>query len=135
MGFAVAGLLGVVVFLGVYRRPSVEQLAVGLAAITLVAFVSLTTMHERYAYPAFVFLLLAMPRPVIAITWVAFAVVFAANLVVAVPPAGQVIAEARPVGIMGAVAMTVITMATIASVLVAPDRDARTGASGLPGPA
>ena len=50
--------LSIVVFIGVYRRPTAEQLALGLATITLVAFVSLTTMHERYAYPAFVFLLL-----------------------------------------------------------------------------
>ncbi len=91
LGFVLAGLLGIAVFAGVYRRPTPEQLALGLAAISLVAFVSLTTMHERYAYPAFVFLLLAMPRPVVAITWVAFAVVFALNLVVAVPPAGWVI--------------------------------------------
>ena len=68
LGFLMAGMLGVVVFAGVYRRPSAENLALGLAAITLVAFVSLTTMHERYAYPAFVFLLLAVPRPVVAIT-------------------------------------------------------------------
>ena len=59
LGFVIAGLLSIVVFVGVYRRPTTEQLALGLAAITLVAFVSLTTMHERYAYPALVFLLVA----------------------------------------------------------------------------
>ena len=55
-----------VVFAGVYRRPSPQGLALGLAAITLVAFVSLTTMHERYAYPAFVFLLMAANSRVLA---------------------------------------------------------------------
>ena len=66
LGFVVAGLLAVVVFAGVYRRPSPQGLALGLAAITLVAFVSLTTMHERYAYPAFVFLLMAANTRVLA---------------------------------------------------------------------
>jgi hypothetical protein len=133
LGFLLAGLLGVAVFAGVYRRPSPENLALGLAAISLVAFVSLTTMHERYAYPAFIFLLLAMPRPVVAVTWVAFAVVFALNLVVAVPPAGWVIPGARLIGILGAVAMTVIALVTVAAMaLASPDPESRTGASGLP---
>jgi hypothetical protein len=133
LGFVLAGILAVVVFVGVYRRPTAENLALGLAAISLVAFISLTTMHERYAYPAFVFLLLAIPRPVVAITWVAFAVVFAANLLVAIPPAGWAIPEARLLGILGAVAMTVIAFVTVAAVaLAAPDPDSRTGASGLP---
>jgi len=133
LGFLLAGLLGIAVFAGIYRRPTADQLALGLAAISLVAFVSLTTMHERYAYPAFVFLLLAMPRPVVTVTWVAFAVVFALNLVVAVPPAGWVIPEARLIGILGAMAMTVIAVVTVATVaLASPDPESRTGASGLP---
>ena len=32
---------------------------------------SLTTMHERYAYPALVFLLLALGRPAVAVAWIA----------------------------------------------------------------
>jgi hypothetical protein len=85
IGFLVAGLLSLVVFAGVYRRPSPHGLALGLAAITLVAFVSLTTMHERYVYPAFVFLLMAANSRLLLVTWVAFAVAFAANLVWAAP--------------------------------------------------
>src|SRR5262249_42945907 len=85
LGYLVAGLLAVVVFVAVYRRPTPEQLALGLAAVSLAAFVALTTMHERYAYPTLVFLLLAIGRPAVAVTWVAFAVVFALDLVVAVP--------------------------------------------------
>ena len=85
VGFVVAGLLALVVFAGVYRRPSPQGLALGLAAITLVAFVGLTTMHERYAYPAFVFLLMAANTRVLVVAWAAFAVAFAANLVWAAP--------------------------------------------------
>ncbi len=133
LGFVLAGLLAVAVFMGVYRRPTAEHLALGLAAITLAAFIALTTMHERYAYPAFVFLLLALPRPAIAVTFVAFAVVFALNLVIAVPPEGWVIPQARLIGILGAVAMTVIAFVTIAAVALArPDPEERTGSSGLP---
>ena len=51
----------------------------------LVAFVSMTTMHERYAYPAFVFLLMAANTRVLLVAWAAFAVAFAANLVWAAP--------------------------------------------------
>lgn len=120
-------------FAGVYRRPTSDHLALGLAAITLAAFVSLTTMHERYAYPAFVFLLLALPRRVIGVTWVAFAAVFALNLVVAIPPEGWVIPEARLIGILGAVGTTVVALVTIAAVALAgPDPDERVGSSGLP---
>lgn len=133
LGFVMAGILAIAVFAGVYRRPTAGHLALGLAAITLVAFTTLTTMHERYAYPAFVFLLLALPRPAISVLWVAFAVVFALNLVVAVPPGDWVIPEARLIGMVGAVVMTVIAFATIAAVALAgPDPESRTGASGLP---
>ena len=44
-------------------------------------------MHERYAYPAFVFLLMAATNRVV-FAWLAFAITFAANLVFAVPPPG-----------------------------------------------
>ena len=113
LGFVIAGLLSIVVFVGVYRRPTAEQLALGLAAITLVAFVSLTTMHERYAYPALVFLLLAATSRERALSplWGAFGVVFALNLVVAVSPVPN-LPEHLPfldiVTIAGSAAMTVI---------------------------
>ena len=108
LGFLLTGLLSVIVFAGVYRRPTAERLALGLAAITLVAFVCLTTMHERYAYPAFVFLLLAARGRGDIVVWLAFAVTFLLNLVVAVPPEGWTIPAARELGIVGAVVMTTL---------------------------
>ena len=113
VGYAFAGLLALVVFVGVYRRPTAVQLALGLAAISLVAFVSLTTMHERYAYPAFVFLLLAIGRPGVLATWAPFAVAFALNLVTAVPPEGWTIPLAREIGVVGAVVMTAVAALTL----------------------
>lgn len=110
VGFVLAGLFALVVFVSVYRRPTADQLALGLAAISLAAFIALTTMHERYAYPALVFLLFALGRPAVTVAWVAFAVVFVANLVVAVPPEGWVIPEVRAFTIVGSIAMTVIAL-------------------------
>ena len=113
VGLAIAGLFSIVVFVAVYRRPTAEQLALGLAAISLVAFVSLTTMHERYAYPAFVFLLLAASRPMLLVAWGTFAVALALNLVVAAPPDGWVVPGASSAGIVGAAAITAVAVVVL----------------------
>ncbi len=66
IGYLVTGLLEAVVFLAVLRDPRPRTLILGLAASTLIAFCFLTTMHERYAYGALVFLMLLLverPRP------------------------------------------------------------------------
>jgi hypothetical protein len=110
VGYVVAAVFALIVFVAVYRRPTADQLALGIAAISLAAFVSLTTMHERYAYPALVFLLLALGRPAVAVTWVAFAITFLLNLVVAVPPEGWSIPAVRTLTIVGSVAMIVIAV-------------------------
>ncbi len=110
LGFLVAALLALVVFVGVYRRPSAHSLVLGLAAITLVAFVSLTTMHERYAYPAFVFLLMAASTRVLVIAWAAFAVVFAANLVYAAPPPELSLPDGRAFSLVGAAVITLVAL-------------------------
>jgi len=125
LGYLVAGLLAVVVFVAVYRRPTPEQLALGLAAVSLAAFVALTTMHERYAYPTLVFLLLAIGRPAVTVTWVAFAVVFLLDLVVAVPPEGWQIPAARLVGIVGAVVMTGVFVVLLRQATAVDDRPLR----------
>ena len=67
-------------------------------------------MHERYAYPALVFLLLALGRPAVAVTWVAFAITFLLDLVVAVPPEGWSIPAVRTLSIVGSIAMIVIAV-------------------------
>ena len=106
----IAGLLALVVFAGVYRRPSPQGLALGLAAITLVAFVSLTTMHERYAYPAFIFLLMAANGRLLAIAWGAFSVAFAANLVFAAPPPELSLPDARTISLLGSGVITLVAV-------------------------
>jgi hypothetical protein len=123
LGFVAAGLLAVVVFLGVLRRPTAGQLALGLAAITLVVFVCLTTMHERYAYPAYVFLLMAATSRTLLAAWAAFAVVFALDLVVSVPPpelaiaTGPAVGAVGAVGVAGALVITGVMLVTLVTLL------------------
>jgi Gpi18-like mannosyltransferase len=113
VGFALAGLLSLVVFIGVYRRPSARNLAMGLAAVTLVAFVCLTQMHERYAYPAFVFLLMAINGRVLFAAWAVFSVTFLANLVAAVPPPELALPDTRSASLVGAAIVTVIAILAV----------------------
>jgi Gpi18-like mannosyltransferase len=116
IGFIVAGLLELVVFILVYRRPTARTLALGLAAAILVAFSFLTTMHERYAYAAIVFLALGIAdRPILGL-WIAFSIVFTLNLLAAVPPTDQIgvlLPVNGPLGIVGSVAMLAITIAVV----------------------
>jgi hypothetical protein len=113
LGYLFAGLLSLVVFVGVYRRPSARNLALGLAAVTLVAFVSLTTMHERYAYPAFVFLLMAINGRVLLAAWAAFSVTLLVNLVVAAPPPELALPDATTASLVGAAVITVVALITV----------------------
>ncbi len=115
LGFVMAGLAEIAVFLLVLRRPTREGLLLGLAASVLVAFSLLTTMHERYSYGAVIFLL-----PVVLATstrdraaWLALAVAVTANLLVAIPPGtlpGAPIHGAGLVGLAGSVAILAVTM-------------------------
>jgi Gpi18-like mannosyltransferase len=123
VSLALTAVFSFVVFLAVYRRPSAEQLALGLGVIALVTFVGLTTMHERYAYPAFVFLLLAATRRRVAVTWLAFAIVFLLNMVAVVPPDGWDPSALEALAPIGAVVMTILAAAaTIDLVRARPTR-------------
>ena len=116
IGLALAGLAELWVFWRVLRSPTPRALALGLAASTLVAFTFLTTMHERYAFGALVFLALLLPDRRVLAVWIAFGVVFTLNLLAAVPPT-DAIAARLPVsgilGIAGSLAMTAITAAVL----------------------
>jgi dolichyl-phosphate-mannose-protein mannosyltransferase len=120
LGYLAAGALELVVFAAVYRRPTRETLALGLAAAVLVAFTFLTTMHERYSYGAMIFLTLLLPDRRILGLWLAFGVVFTINLLAAVPPTPEIAAVLPvrgPLGIAGSVAMLGISLATLALLL------------------
>jgi hypothetical protein len=109
VGVAIAGLLELAIFLWVWRRPTATGLAWGLAAAALAAFIGLTAMHERYAYPAVVFLILCWPDRLAVWTWVGVSMTVALNMVAAIPPSGgpgSLVPVGGLVGIAGSVAMT-----------------------------
>ena len=97
VGYVLTGLLEILVALAVLRDPRPRTLILGLAAATLVAFSFLTSMHERYAFGALVFLMLLIPETRVRWLGVAFGVVFTLNLLAAVPPTPE-IGALLPVG-------------------------------------
>jgi hypothetical protein len=114
LGYAMAGLAELAVFLLVLRRPTREGLLRGLAASALVAFSLLTTMHERYSYGAVIILL---PVALVAArreraAWLALAIAVTANLLAAIPPSGPsggVIPLGGVVGIAGSIVILGVT--------------------------
>jgi hypothetical protein len=128
VGYWLALLGEAAVFALVYRAPSPRTLACGLAASVLVAFCLLTTMHERYAFAALAFLVLAFPDRRAAWLALAFGIVFTLNLLAAVPPTAG-IAAALPVsgglGIAGSLAMLAISGAILAELAARSRRPAR----------
>jgi len=111
LGLVAFGLLELVVFAWVYRRPTPTVLAWALAASSIAAFLALTTMHERYAYPVLVFLALAFPDRRAVAVWIAFGIVFTVNLLAAVPPSdviGDLLPSGGVLGLVGSIAMTAI---------------------------
>jgi Gpi18-like mannosyltransferase len=127
LGFALAVLGEIAVFALVLRAPTPRALAYGLAAAALVAFCLLTSMHERYAYAAAVFLPLAFPDRRALTLAVAFGVVFTLNLLAAVPPPelGGALAVGGALGVVGSIAMLVIVgsvFAVLANETAAPAR-------------
>ncbi len=129
LGLVTAAILELVVFLAVLRAPTTRNLAFGLAAATLVAFVALTTMHERYSFGALIFLAVLVPERSVRRLWVALSVVLTLNLLAAIP--GSAVPIAGPLGILGSVAFTLITGATLW--LLLKRQDDRVGVPALQG--
>jgi hypothetical protein len=142
IGLALFGLLEAGIFVAVLRRPDSRTLAIGLAASVMAAFITLTTMHERYAYGAIVFLALLLPERRPRWLWAALSVAFTANLLAAIPPPPfvGVIPIGGPVGLLGSATMVAVAIgcltllaqavwrpADASSVVVTPARVARRG--------
>jgi hypothetical protein len=126
LGYGLALLGELAVFVAVLRRPNPRSLALGLAASVLVAFCLLTTMHERYAYGALVFLVFAFPDRRAAWLLLALGVVFTLNLVAAVPPTpeiGTALPLGGPLGFAGSAAMLAILGATFVLLWRRPSPD------------
>jgi len=116
LGYAVALFLGLMVFIGVWRRPTPSGLAWGLAAASLAAFIGLTAMHERYAVSAVTFLVLCWPNRLAIGTWLLLALIETLNIVAAVPPdggPGSLVPLYGPIALIGSLAMTGAFIATL----------------------
>ena len=127
IGYVLAGLMELLVLLAVLRRPTPRQLLLGVGVASLVAFSFLTTMHERYAFPAVVFLLVAAlvarERSLLTL-WVAVSVVFTLNVLLAIPPTREFEAAFPFKGgwsIAGSLAMLSLTLAAL-GLLVSGER-------------
>ncbi|MEA2520256.1 MAG: hypothetical protein QOF49_2336, partial [Chloroflexota bacterium] len=116
VGYAVAVLGELAVFGLVYRAASRRALAYGLAAAVLVAFCFLTTMHERYAFAALAFFVLAFPDRRAAWLALVFGAAFTLNLLAAAPPTpaiGRALPIAGPLGVAGSLVMLAVLIATL----------------------
>ncbi len=124
LGVAMAAVLELAIFLWVWRRPTASTLAWGVAAAALAAFIGLTTMHERYAYPAVAFLALAWPNRVAVGAWLLVAITASANVIAAAPPhgaPGSLLQVGGLVGVVGSLAMTATLVVTMAGLRRASD--------------
>jgi Gpi18-like mannosyltransferase len=112
VGYALAGLLNLVIAAAIIIRPSSRTLILGLTASVLVVFTFATQMHERYAYGAVVFLALLVAEPAARWLGLALGIVFTLNLLAAIPPTPE-IGAALPVtgalGVAGSIGMLAIT--------------------------
>ncbi|MEO5885041.1 MAG: hypothetical protein ABIQ58_05950 [Candidatus Limnocylindrales bacterium] len=118
IGYAVTGILSLVIAIAIIRDPRPRVLILGLSASVLVFFAFMTQMHERYAYAALVLLtLLPVLEPRVRLPWSVFAVAVTVNLVAAVPwsPAiGAALPVAGPLGVVGSITIVIVTGLVIA---------------------
>ncbi len=116
LGYGVVALGSAAIGLAIVRDPRPQTLILGLAASSLISFAFLTGMHERYAYPVLVFLMLRISDPGLRWAGLAFGVVLTLNLLAAVPPTpdiGALLPVAGPLGIGGSVAIVALAGALL----------------------
>jgi hypothetical protein len=128
-GYVLTAVLLLAVAAGVWRRPTADGLALGVAAAALAAFSFLTTMHERYAYAAVIFLVLLVERPVMRWLGLVLGVVFSLNLV-----ASATVHDPVPIlelgginGIVGSLLMIGVTLALVMTLLRRANPGSRLG--------
>ena len=107
LGIAMTAVAEGMVFVTLLRRATPERLYLGLAAATLVAFCLMTSMHERYAYAALVFLAPLLARRSVQIAWGILAVAISLNVVAGAPPdlLGPIIPMGGAIGTAGSIGM------------------------------
>ncbi len=126
VGYAVTGLLEIVIAVAIARDPRPRTLILGLAASTLVFFAFMTQMHERYAYAAVIFLIATIPDRRGVSLAAAAGIVFTLNLLAAVPPTPDIrrlLPVAGPTGVVGSVVMIAVTIIAIRWMTAARSRE------------
>jgi Gpi18-like mannosyltransferase len=116
LGYVVAGSLELLVAAAILRDPRPRTFILGLTVSVLVAFSFLTTMHERYAYGAVVFLVLLIADRRVRYLGIAFGVTFSLNLAAAIPPSDEVGARlpvSGALGVVGSASMLAITLVAL----------------------
>jgi hypothetical protein len=135
LGYVLAGSLELLVAVAVLRDPRPRTFILGLAVSVLVAFSFLTTMHERYAYGAVVFLMLLIADRRMRYLGIAFGVTFTLNLLAAIPPSdevGALLPVSGLLGVVGSASMLAITL--LALLLLLREAADRARASPAPSP-
>jgi hypothetical protein len=116
IGYGIAAGLSLLVAALVLRTRTPSGLLLGAAAGVLVAFLALTTMHERYSFAALVFLVPLLADRRAAIIWAVLATVTFANYLAAisvVPGEPPLLPIDGPLGIAGSVLTTGVGVGVI----------------------
>jgi hypothetical protein len=116
IGYGLAAVLELGVFLLVFRARTPRGLLLGAAAAVLVAYLALTTMHERYSWAALVFLAPLLADRRVAVAWVVLAAATFANYLAAIPivaGGAPLLPIDGPLGIAGSVAITGVGLAVV----------------------
>lgn len=117
VGLVAGTLVAAFAFIAVLRRPTIERLGLGMVVASLGAFLVLTTMHERYAYPAAVLLGLLIADRRALVAWLALAAAVSLNLVAAAP-ATRSLGELIPInGPLAPAAVAVMVVVALAAAL------------------
>jgi len=131
IGYVAAGLLELVVIRSVARAPTTRGLLLGLSASVLITFAFLTSVHERYAYAALIFLAPLIPDRRILAVWLGLVVLMTINVVAAVPPTpeiGSLLPIGGALGLAGSLAMLVLGGAVLWLLLAErPEGDGQVG--------
>jgi hypothetical protein len=126
IGYAVTGLLSMLIVAAIVRNPRPRTLILGMTASVLVFFMAMTQMHERYAYAAIIFPILLLMQPRILAWWLALSGLVTLNLVSAIaatPGLQALLPQTGLLPVVGAIVFLVLTVWLFVELLRQPTMD------------
>jgi hypothetical protein len=126
IGYAVTGLLSMLIVAAIVRNPRPRTLILGMTASVLVFFMAMTQMHERYAYAAIIFPILLLMQPRILAWWLALSGLVTLNLVSAIaatPGLQALLPQTGLLPVVGAIVFLVLTVWLFVELLRQPTID------------